>query len=195
MSRSREILFSFVLGVTCAYHLGIGVISCLSPETTLSFAAWFYDVHASAFAPQVVYMLKALGMYALFTGGLLALTLTNPKRYRHVVFAIAALLVMRATTRLLFFDVLHEAFGVEFGRNLVNVVLLALQAVILIGLAPPSDEQEAAAPAPAPARAPRPARQPARTPYLVREALASASARLAPLASASAVRSGVGRVI
>lgn len=171
MNTARKILFGLVLGMTCAYHLGIGAVSLLAPETTLHVASLLYDVHASAVAPQVVYMLKALGMYALFTGSLLALALRDPSRYRHVILVCAALLIMRATTRVLFFDVLHEAFGVEWSRNLLNVTLLVLQAGVLVGLGPSADE--ALAPAPASARPlPRPS---------FADALASASRRLQPV--------------
>lgn len=170
MATFRKILFGLVLGVTCAYHLGIGVVSLLAPETTLHVAAMLYDVHASAIAPQVVYMLKALGMYALFTGSLLALALTDPVRYRHVVLVCAGLLIMRATTRVLFFDVLHEAFAVEWGRNLLNVGLLIAQAAVLVGCSPTADEEPSAI---------------ALGPPRLEEALASASRRLRPLASAS----------
>lgn len=177
MNTPRQLLFGLVLGMTCAYHLGIGVVSLLSPETTLNIAAMLYDVHASAFAPQVVYMLKALGMYALFTGTLLAIALRDPARYRHIVFVCAALLVMRATTRVLFFDVLQDAFHVEWSRNLINVTLLVLQAGILVGLCPRDAEETEAAPAPS--------FQPI---FETRELLASASRRLAPV---SASTSGV----
>lgn len=190
MSTARKILFGLVLGMTCAYHLGIGLVSLLSPETTLQVAALLYDVHASAVAPQVVYMLKALGMYALFTGSLLALAMRDPSRYRHVILVCAALLVMRATTRILFFDVLHDAFGVEWFRNLINVTLLVLQAGVLVGLGPSAEESESS-PVPAPAlarRTPRPSFADAFASASRRlQPVASTSSRLAPLASASGV--------
>lgn len=175
MNTPRQLLFGLVLGMTCAYHLGIGVVSLLSPETTLNVAAMLYDVHASAFAPQVVYMLKALGMYALFTGTLLAIALRDPAKYRHIVFVCAALLIMRATTRVLFFDVLHDAFAVEWTRNLVNVTLLVLQAGILVGLCPSTSEESETEAAPS-------FGQPM---FETREILASASRRLAPVSAAS----------
>ncbi|MBL4850610.1 MAG: hypothetical protein JKY65_34260 [Planctomycetes bacterium] len=179
MNTARQLLFGLVLGLTCAYHLGIGVVSLAAPDTTLQIAAMLYDVHASAIAPQVVYMLKALGMYALFTGCLLALALSNPAKYRHVVIVCAGLLIMRATTRLLFFDVLHDAFAVEWGRNLINVFLLVLQAGVLVSLCPTSEEEPEAAPSRSPARSLQPLLGEAR------EVFASASRRLAPIASNS----------
>lgn len=178
MNTPRQLLFGLVLGMTCAYHLGIGVVSLLSPETTLNVAAMLYDVHASAFAPQVVYMLKALGMYALFTGTLLAIALRDPAKYRHIVFVCAALLIMRATTRVVFFDVLNDAFAVEWGRNMINVTLLVIQAGILIGLCPRGAEEPEEAPAPSFA-------QPL---FETRELLASASRRLAPVSASTSGR-------
>lgn len=121
-----------VLLVICAYHLGVGVSSTLAPESTLRFAQSFYGLDVQDSAAQFTYMLKAMGMYALFTGGLLALALRDPKRYRHIVVAAAVLLLMRAVTRLLFFDLLEEAFGLTWQQNLVNVSLLVGKGAILL---------------------------------------------------------------
>lgn len=173
----RKAVLYAVLGLTCLYHLGIGVVSCLSPETTAQVGAYFYGVHADALSPQFVYMLKALGMYALFTGALLLLALRDPQRYRAVVIACAALLGMRALSRLVFFDALHDAFEVPWTRNLFNIGILTTQACLLLwGLGP------AGAPAPEPARAPT------ARPLSFPDVIASASARIGFNASASGVR-------
>lgn len=180
--KTRDVLLHFVLGVLCAYHLGIGVFACLAPETTLQFASWFYDVHASTVAPQVVYMLKALGMYALFTGGLVALSMTDAARFRHIIFMVAGLLLVRALVRVVFYDVLNEAFAVEWSRNLINVAMLVVQASVLIACAPADPHAQSS---PEVDALPSP---------LLASALASASQRLSPLATASGLHSGMGRV-
>lgn len=176
----RKAVLYTVLGITCLYHLGIGVVSCLSPETTLQVGAYFYGVHADGLSPQFVYMLKALGMYALFTGALLVLALREPERFRWIILACVGLLVMRATSRVLFFDALHDAFGISWGRNLINVVVLMSQAGLLLWGLGPSPE-------------PEPARARAHT-LSFPDMIASASARiLKPQfnASASGLSSGV----
>ncbi|RMG13796.1 MAG: hypothetical protein D6731_11455 [Planctomycetota bacterium] len=167
----------FVLGVLCAYHLGVGLLGCLSAEATVQFGAWFYGLEIDASAAQFAYMLKALSMYALFTGALAAVALHDPERHRSLLWALAGLLVMRCTTRLLFFGTLHQAFHVGWARNLFHVGLMALKAAVLLwGTAPA-------------------ARAEPRTLAAARRALASASNRLAPVrvparafASASGVR-------
>jgi len=153
MTSYQKVVLRLVLALTCAYHLGIGVASWAAPQATLQFGQAFYGLD-TALLPQIAYMLKALGMYALFTGGLLALALWNPVRYRHVAIACVALLLMRATTRVVCFDLLHEAFAVTWERNLLNVVLLTAQSgAILWGLGPaPAAAPAADLPAPAPVR-------------------------------------------
>ena len=174
---ARRTLLLIVLGITCGYHLGVGVLGWMAPEATLRFGAWFYGLHFDANAAVVVYMLKALGMYALFTGGLLALAISDPYKYRHLVYAIAGLLLLRAVTRVLFYDVLHEAFALAWTQNLVNVTILVAQALVLWVTVPRE--------APARKRAPRPA--PSQALGSLEAALASASGRFA-FASASGIR-------
>lgn len=168
-TRASQIGLRVALAILALYHVGIGVVSCFAPETTIQFAESFYGIHIHHAAAQFAYMLKALGMYALFTGSLLTLALTDPARYRHVVLAAAGLLVMRATTRLLFFDTLTAAFDVTWGHNVFNVALLVAQAgALLWGVSALEPATEAA---------PTPALQP----VLAREAratLAGASQRL-----------------
>lgn len=178
MTRTQTILLRLVLAVTCAYHLGVGVAAWVAPQATIQFGQAFYGVEVTL-VPQIAYMLKAMGMYALFTGGLLVLATWNPVRFRHVAIAAVALLLMRATTRVVSFDLLHEAFGVTWGRNLTNVVILTVQSgVILWGLGPAPATAEEAAPLPTPVRV---------RPTLPR----FASSRLEPcFASASSVREG-----
>lgn len=127
----RRHVLRVVLAILCAYHLGIGLVSCLWSEGAIRFSAFFYGTEVEG-GPAFVYMLKALGMYAIFTGILLGFALADPERFRPVIFAAALLLAMRAATRLIFFDTLHAAFGVTAGRNLLNVGLLALQAALLV---------------------------------------------------------------
>lgn len=178
----RGLVLRAVLVVLAVYHLGIGLSSTLAPNATLEFARSFYGLSVSDSAPQFAYMLKAMGMYALFTGGLVAVALTDPQRHRPIVIAIAVLLFMRAVTRLMFFDVLEQAFALSWSQNLVNVSLMLGKGGLLLWAMGPA---EAAAPAPAAA------------PLLPVGAfsgasrhLASASRRLTPnsLASASGIR-------
>ncbi|MCA8922899.1 MAG: hypothetical protein KDD82_13880 [Planctomycetes bacterium] len=115
------------LAVLAAYHLGVGVMTVVFPEASVAFGKRAYGLEVE-FTPQYLYMLKALGMYALFTGTLCAVALRDPLRHRSIVLAAVLLLAMRATTRLVFFDVAHDAFGVTWGRNLLNVGIMTLQA-------------------------------------------------------------------
>ncbi len=133
---TRTVAMKAVLGLLCAYHVCIGLASMASAELTADFAHWFYGTDITVDA-RFVYTLKALGMYALFTGALCGVALTDPARYRPIVWAVIMLQSLRAGTRLVFFDTLHEGLGVSWEHNLVNASLLVAEAAILLwGLGP-----------------------------------------------------------
>lgn len=134
-SRIRPLLLRTVLGILCAYHLGVGVLSLFFPDAAARFADAFYGARVGA-TPEVAYMLKALGMYALFTGLLAGGAALDPGRHRLVVVALAFLLLLRAATRLLAWDLLSTAFAVAPERNLANVALLVVQAGVLLACLP-----------------------------------------------------------
>jgi hypothetical protein len=173
----KGVTLRVVLLIICVYHLGVGLSSTLAPESTLRFAQSFYGLDVSDSAAQFTYMLKAMGMYALFTGGLLALALRDPKRYRHIVVAAAVLLLMRAVTRLLFFDLLEQAFGLAWQQNLINVTFLVSKGALLLWTSHALEHS----PEPGPVPQPEPVPLPLRTVGLMGSAsrrLAAASQRL-----------------
>ncbi|MFT7624608.1 MAG: hypothetical protein ACI9WU_003796 [Myxococcota bacterium] len=121
-----------VLGILCAYHVGIGLISVASTELTAEFAHWFYGTESLRVDAQLIYSLKALGMYALFTASVIALPLRSPRRFLPVVYCVVFLQSMRAVSRLVFFDVLHDGLGVSWSQNIFNVGLLLVEVGLLV---------------------------------------------------------------
>lgn len=134
MTARRVLGLRVVLGVLLVYHLGIGMVSVLSADQTARFAAWFYGTDITVTA-QFVYALKALGMYALFTASVIGVAFSDPVRFRALVFCVVLLQSLRAMSRLVFFDTLHQGLGVTWERNLVNVALLAVEIVLLLWFA------------------------------------------------------------
>jgi len=128
MTPRRVIALRAVLAILCAYHLGIGLATTISARATVAFGTRFYGLTVEEVTPTFLVMLKALGMYAVFTGILLALATWRPLRHRAVIGAAILLLTMRAFTRLTFHGALEDAFGLTRGHNLFNVALLLLQA-------------------------------------------------------------------
>lgn len=132
MDRRPHLLgLRLVLGVLTAYHLLVGVAGIFAPGLVIEFGRWFYDVHFHEAGPHVLYMLKALGIYAVFTGVLLLCALRDPVRLRAVVGVAALLLLLRAGTRLASFDTLHAGLEVAWSRNVINVGMLLVQAGVL----------------------------------------------------------------
>ena len=132
ISPHKLLTLRVVVGLLALYHLTVGLFCALSPEVMVELGERFYGLHiVGAKTAMFVYMLKALGMYAVFTGGMLTIACYRPLKARSVYALAAVLLLMRAFTRLAFFDLAHEAFQVSWGHNLFNVALLVGQALVL----------------------------------------------------------------
>jgi len=132
ISPRKLLTLRVVVGLLALYHLVVGLFCALSPSVMVELGERFYGFDiVGKDTPQFVYMLKALGMYAVFTGGMLSIACYRPLRARSVYALAAVLLLMRAFTRLAFFDLAQEAFHVSWGHNLFNVALLVAQAGVL----------------------------------------------------------------
>lgn len=120
-----------VVVVLAVYHLAIGALSLASPPRLARFARSFYGFELALDA-QSVAMLRALGLYALFTGAVLCVALSDLVRYRPLLLCVAGLQLLRAVHRLTQSDALHQGLAVSAARNRFNAALLLLEAAILI---------------------------------------------------------------
>ena len=108
ISPHKLLTLRVVVGLLALYHLTVGLFCALSPEVMVELGERFYGLHiVGAKTAMFVYMLKALGMYAVFTGGMLTIACYRPLKARSVYALAAVLLLMRAFTRLAFFDLAH----------------------------------------------------------------------------------------
>ena len=130
-SRRRRLALLAVVWILLIYHVGIGALSMFFPSVTAEFAGSFYGTRLELDA-QSEYMLKALGMYALFVASVLGIAVRDPERYRALLVAVAGLQLLRAFSRLAYFDVLSAGLEVPMGRNALNVALLVAEAAVLI---------------------------------------------------------------
>lgn len=128
---TQSIVLRSVLGILAIYHLGIGLLSVLSPSWTAKVSKGLYAISLEG-TPQFGYALKMLGLYALTIGFLLVLATWRPEEYRGVIVAIILLQSMRAIFRLFFNPVVTDAFSVRTSRNVLNASLLVAEVVALV---------------------------------------------------------------
>jgi hypothetical protein len=127
----RQIALTAVVWILLLYHAGIGVLSIFFPAVTADVSSGFYGTRLTLDA-QSEYMLKALGMYALFVAAILGIAARDLSRYRALLLAVAGLQVLRALSRLVYYDVLSAGLEVSTARNAFNVTLLLIEATVLV---------------------------------------------------------------
>jgi hypothetical protein len=128
---ASEIALRAVLALLATYHLGVGLLSVLSPSSAARAAARLYGA-AAVETPQLRYGIRMLGLYALALGSLLALATGSPAEYRAVIVVAAGLQLARAVCRIVLREELSAGFSVPERRNYINATLLVAEAVVLL---------------------------------------------------------------
>lgn len=132
---TQSIVLRAVLGILAIYHLGIGLLSILSPAWTARVSKGLYAISLEG-TPQFRYALKMLGLYALTIGFLLVLAAWRPEEHREIIVAIILLQSMRALFRLFYNPMVTDAFSVPTSRNVLNASLLLAEVVALLACFP-----------------------------------------------------------
>jgi hypothetical protein len=114
------------------FHLVVGLAVNVSPGMTRSIAA-AYGATVD-WTPQFVYILHPLGAFMIALGLMAIAAARDPHRYEWVVLGFVALFAIRALHRLVFADVLSSAFSIAPSRNTLNMVIFAVQAILVFAL-------------------------------------------------------------
>ena len=120
-----------VLALLTTYHVGVGVVSVLSPSAAMRVSSRLYGTTVAG-TPQLRYGVRMLGLYALALGSLLALATSSPAEYRAVIVVAAGLQLARAACRVVLRHELAAGFRVPAKRNYVNASLLVAEAAVLL---------------------------------------------------------------
>jgi hypothetical protein len=130
-STSLRVLKGY-LWFIAAFHLVVGLAVNVSPGMTRSIAA-AYGATVD-WTPQFVYILHPLGAFMIALGLMAVAAARDPHRYEWVVLGFVALFTIRALHRLIFGGVLASAFSIAPSRNMLNMVLFFVLAILLFGL-------------------------------------------------------------
>ena len=112
-----------------AFHLLVGIAVNVSPSLTQAIARGYGAT--VDWTPQFTYILHPLGAFMIALGLMAIAAARDPRRYSAVVLGFVVLFVIRALHRLVFGSAITAAFGISASRNMTNMVIFALQAVVL----------------------------------------------------------------
>jgi hypothetical protein len=127
MKQMLQALLCFV----CAAHVVIGAGLNLAP----GFPPVMAGIYGATveWTPQFTYILKPLGAFMLTVGLLAGIAATDPARHVAIVYAVAALFVIRSAQRVVFADETLQAFGITLARDVaVAAFFLALALVLVV---------------------------------------------------------------
>ena len=110
------------------YHIILGLIGSISGELGAQAARAIFDARVDI-TPQFSYLVKYLGAYTIAFGVMMLLVAWNPVKYRLFIYVGILLIAVRITQRLIFASQLESAFGISWGRNLLNTTIIALLAL------------------------------------------------------------------
>jgi hypothetical protein len=130
-STSLRILKAY-LWFIALFHLVVGIAVNVSPDLTRAIAAGYGAT--VDWTPQFVYILHPLGAFMIALGIMAAAAAHDPHRYDFVVLGFVVLFAIRALQRFVFAGVLASAFSIPTSRNTMNMVIFAVQAILLFWL-------------------------------------------------------------
>jgi len=127
-STSQRILKAY-LWFIALFHLFVGVAVNVSPTFTQMIARG-YGAQVD-WTPQFTYILHPLGAFMIILGLLAGAAAREPERYEGVILGFVVLFAIRALHRIVYGDVLTQAFGIAPSRNTTNAVIFLAQAIAL----------------------------------------------------------------
>jgi len=128
-------------------HVGVGLGIMFAPGFQ-EFMAGIYGADVT-WSPELVYLLRPMGVFMLGLGLLGIAAALDPLRYRVVIFAFVIVLLLRVGQRVIHRDEIAMAFDLPVGRQLLNgsfFFLIALALLVLTFAAGRQRAQEAAPP-------------------------------------------------
>lgn len=131
MGQTMTMLCSSYLYILSGYHLFTGVVSMFFPGFAMRFYKWFYGCEPPD-REDLYLILKPWGALAAFAGIAGLYAAEDPHRYRGVILGLILLLSFRIYYRMAFAGKLAKHARIPRRRNMLNVGMIALGAVILI---------------------------------------------------------------
>jgi hypothetical protein len=121
---SKRLALQLVLISIFLYHLVLGVCGFLSEGTAVWLADLLFGVKVDP-TPQISYVVKLLGIYAVVFGLMAGAAAVAPERHPALLNLVVVLYALRILNKFVFFDLFTRAFAAPPARTWVDIAMLA----------------------------------------------------------------------
>ena len=126
----KDKLLKIILLVIGIYHIIFGLVGFISAEFAVRIAKYVFDMNITL-TDQSAYLATLLGAYAFVFGLFTFIAALNPQKYGYVVYIGSVLYLLRLIHRIMFADVVRDAFNVSAFNRIAEIILLVFFAVAL----------------------------------------------------------------
>ena len=119
----RDKSLRVILAVISMYHLCLGALAFISKTLAARIASDVFNMNL-VFTEQLGYIVGLLAAYAIIFGVFTALAAFDPLKYAYVIHVGILLYLLRLVHRLLYADVVRNAFGVSNLNYWLEIALL-----------------------------------------------------------------------
>jgi hypothetical protein len=128
---TRLTALKVVLALIGIYHVGLGILPFISADLAARVTSSLFGM-TLVVTPQLHYLARLLGIYALIFGVVTLVVATRPVYYRPFTYVIFALYAARVLNRIVFIDQFMNAFQTTLFRAWLEAVLLAAFGVAVL---------------------------------------------------------------
>jgi hypothetical protein len=132
---NKRFALQLVLWSICIYHVVLGACGFLSENLAVRLADVLFGMKVDP-TPQLSYIVKLLGIYAILFGLMAATAARKPERHPVLLNLIIVLYGLRILNKLLYEDLLVKAFAAPPSRVWIDVACLAAFGVAVALLKP-----------------------------------------------------------
>jgi len=138
-SKTSITIFKIVAWYAGLYHIILGLLGTFANSNiVISVASKVYGISVVS-SSQFLYLAKFISAYMIAFGIMLLFLGINPQKYKALIIPAIILFVVRIFDRLVFFDLLQDAFGSTMQQNIITISIAAIIAILLFVFRPKSE--------------------------------------------------------
>jgi hypothetical protein len=120
---SKRLALQIVLWAICLYHVVLGGGAFLSEDVAAWLAELLFSIKLEP-TPQLSYVVKLLGVYALVFGLVSGTAALAPERHPTLLNLVIALYALRVLNKLVFSELFTRAFAAPPARTWIDIAML-----------------------------------------------------------------------
>lgn len=134
--KTTNIWLRILLGVAAVYHVLIGMTGLIMKGRAEELARSLFGINLE-FTPGLLWILNPFAAYMIAFGLMLAVTASNPSRFRPLAFVAAALFALRVVQRVVFLAAADDSLKtvVSPGHNVLHLAVVSIMGLLIVILA------------------------------------------------------------